>query len=53
MTTLIISNEELNDIMKIVKSLEESDLLKKGISKRIKNEAKEQKGGFLVCYLLH
>ena len=40
MTTLIISNEEMNDIMKIVKSLEESGLLIKGISE-IKNEAKE------------
>ena len=45
-TTLIISNEEMNDIMKIVKSLEESGLLRKGISKTIKNKAKEQKGGF-------
>ena len=45
-TTLMISNEEMNDIMKIVKSLEESGLLIKGVSERIKNEAKEQKGGF-------
>ena len=44
MTTLIISNEEMNNIMKIVKSLEESVLLIKSISKTIKNEAKEQKG---------
>ena len=43
-TTLIISNEEMNDIMKIIKSLEESVLLIKGVSKTIKNEAKEQKG---------
>ena len=43
MTTLIISNEEMNDIMKIVKSLEESGLLIKGVSETIKNEAKEQK----------
>ena len=42
-TTLIISNEEMNDIMKIVKSLEESGLLIKGVSETIKNEAKEQK----------
>ena len=40
-TTLIISNEEMNDIMKIVKSLEEFGLLIKGISETIKNEAKE------------
>ena len=43
MTTLIISNEEMNNIMKIVKSLEESSLLTKGVSETIKNEAKEQK----------
>ena len=46
-TTLIISNEEGNDIMKIVKSLEESGLLIKGISQTIINEAKEQKGGLI------
>ena len=46
MTTLIISNEEMNDIVKIVKSLKESGLLIKGVSKIIQNEAKEQKGGF-------
>ena len=50
-TTLIISNEEINDIMKILKSLEESGLLIKGISETIKNEAKEQKGGFLGMLL--
>ena len=44
--TLIILNEEMN-IMKIVKSLEKSGVLIKSISKAIKNEAKEQKGGFL------
>ena len=43
-TTLIISNEEMNDIMKIVKSLEESRLLIKGVFETIKNELKEQKG---------
>ena len=51
MTTLIISNEEMNDIMKITKSLEESWLLIKGVSETIKNEAKEQKGGFLGILL--
>ena len=50
-TTLIISNEEIEDIMKIVKSLEKSGLLIKGISEAIKNEAKEQKGGFLPMLL--
>ena len=44
MTTLTISNEEINDIVKIVKSLKESGLLIKVISKTIKNEEKEQKG---------
>ena len=44
---LIISNEAMNDVMKIVKSLEESGLLIKGVGKTNKNEAKEQKGGFL------
>ena len=39
-------NEEMNDIMKIVKLLEESGLLIKGVSQTIKNELKEQKGGF-------
>ena len=50
-TTLIISNEEVNDIMKIVKFLEESGLLIEGVSETIKNEAKEQKGGFLGVLL--
>ena len=40
MKTLIISNEEINFIMKIVKSLEEYDLLIKGVSETVKNEAK-------------
>ena len=44
---LIISNEEMNYIMKIITSLKESGLLIKGISKTFKNEAKEQKGEFL------
>ena len=40
-TTLIISNEEMNDIIKIVKSLEVSGLLTKGVRETIKNETKE------------
>ena len=40
-TTLIISNEEMNDIMKIIKSLGESGLLIKRVSETIKNEEKE------------
>ena len=50
-TTLIISNEEINDIVKIVKSLEESSLIIKDVSKTVKNEAKEQKGGLLRMLL--
>ena len=46
-TTLIISNEKMNDIMKIVQALEDSNILLKGVTKTIKNETKEQKGGFL------
>ena len=45
--TLLISNEEMNDIMKIVQALENSDILLKGVTKTIKNETKEQNGGFL------
>ena len=47
MKTLIISSEEMEYIMKFVKSLKKSDLLIEGVSKTIKNEAKEQKGRFL------
>ena len=50
-TTLIISNEEMNDIMKIVQALEDSNILLKGVTKTIKNETKEQKGGFLSTLL--
>ena len=40
-TTLLISNEEMNDIMKIVQTLEDSNILLKGVTKTIKNETKE------------
>ena len=50
-TTLIISNEEMNDIMKIVQGLEDSNILLKGPTKTIKNERKEQKRGFLSMLL--
>ena len=46
-TTLITSNDGMNDIMKIVQALEDSDILLKGIAMTIKNETKEQKGRFL------
>ena len=51
MTTLRISNEEMNYIMKIVKSLEESSLLIKGVRKTIKTEAKEEKCEFFSMLL--
>ena len=51
MTTLIISNNEMNDILKIVKSLENSGLLLKGVSETIQYEAKEQRGRFLSMLL--
>ena len=44
---LLIEQEDMNDIMKIIKALENSGILLKGVSKAIKNETKEQKGGFL------
>ena len=50
-TRLIISNSEMNDIIKIVKSLEDSGLLLKGVTETIQNEVKEQKGGFLSMLL--
>ena len=50
-TTLIISDEEMNDIMKIIQALEDSDILLKGVTKTIKNETKEQKQGFLSMLL--
>ena len=52
-TILIISNDEMKDIIKVVKYLENSSLLFKAVSKRIQNEAKEQRRGFLnmlLCY---
>ena len=45
-TTLIISNEEMNEILKIIQTLEDSNILLKGVTKTIKNETKEQKRGF-------
>ena len=50
-TTLIISSEEMNDIMKITQALEDSNILLKGVTSTIKNETKEQKGGFLSMLL--
>ena len=50
-TALIISNEEIEDMMKIVKSLDESALLMKRISEIVKNEAQKQKDRFLPMLL--
>ena len=49
--TLIISNNKMEDIIEIVKSLEDSGLLLKGVTKTVQNEVKEQKGGFLSMLL--
>ena len=48
---LMISVDDLNDIIKVVTALEEHDILLKGTAKTIKNETKEQKGGFLSMLL--
>ena len=50
-TTIIVSNDEMNNILEIVKSLKDSGLLLKGVSGKIKNEVKEQSGGFLSMLL--
>ena len=50
-TTLIISNDEMEDIIKIVKSLEDSGLLLKGVSETIQNGAEGQKGEFVNMLL--
>ena len=50
-TTLIISNKDMDGLIKIVKSLEDSGLLLKGITESVQNEMKEQKGGFLSMLL--
>ena len=50
-TTLIISNKDIEDLIKIVKSLEDSGLLLKGITESVQNEVKEQEEGFLSMLL--
>ena len=50
-TTSVISSKEMNDIMKIVQALEDSNILLKGVTKTIGNETREQKGGFLSMLL--
>ena len=48
---LIIEQEDMKDIMKIIEALENSGILLKGVTKTIENETKEQKGGFLSMLL--
>ena len=48
---LIIEQEDMNDIMKLIEALENSGILLKGVSKTIENETKEQRGGFLSMLL--
>ena len=50
-TILIISNTEMEDIIKIIKPLEDSSFLLKGVTETVQNEVKEQKGGFLSILL--
>ena len=50
-TTLIISNDEIRDIIKIVKFLEDSGLLLKGVTETVQKRIKEQKGGLLSMVL--
>ena len=50
-TVLIISNDEMEDIIKTAKSLEDSGLLLKGVTETVQNAVKEQKGGFLRILL--
>ena len=50
-TTLFISNNDMEDLIKIVKSLEDSRLLLEGVTESVQNEIKEQKGGFLSMLL--
>ena len=50
-TILAISNNDMQDLLKIVKLLEDSGILLNGITEKVKNEVKEQKGGFLSMLL--
>ena len=50
-TVLIISNDEITDIIKKVKPLEDSGSLTKGVTETVQNEVKEHKGGFLSMLL--
>ena len=50
-TTLIISNDDLNDLLEVLKSLEKNDILLDGITETVKNEVNEEKGGLLSMLL--
>ena len=50
-TVFIISNDEMGDIMKIVKYIKDSSLLIKGVTETVQNDVNEQKGGFLSVLL--
>ena len=52
-TILMISNEEMEDLMRIVKSLEESILLIKELLKQLKMKQKKKKEDFFQCYQEH
>ena len=49
-TALIISNKKLNEIMKIVQALDDSNILLKGVTKRLKTKQKNKKEDFYACY---
>ena len=49
-STLIISNVEMNDIMKIVQAFEDSNIFLKGVTKTIKTKQNKKKEDFWVCY---
>ena len=53
MTTLILSNEEMNDTMKIIRCLEDTGLLIKGVVKQLKMKQKNEKADFFACYQVH
>ena len=48
--TLVILNDDMDDIIRIIKSLKNSGVLIDGVSKTVKRKIKRQEGGFLVCY---
>ena len=52
-TALIISNKDMEDLIKIVKSLVDSGLLLKGVTESVQNDIKKQKADFLVCYYVN